>query len=239
MISAHSKHPKQSVFVTGTDTDAGKTFVSELLLLKAQQLGKSCFGLKPIAAGCELHEDPSTSEKLWKNDDALILQSASEPSQAYEIHNPIALPPAIAPHIAAKMQKIDLSVEQLLKDCESGLSQDVDFHLTEGAGGWLVPLNEEETLADFAKELSAELVLVIGMKLGCINHAMLTHALIKQSGLKLSGWVANHIDPEMSQQDQNFEYLVNHIDAPCLGRIPHSRGDKSALLPLIELPPIK
>jgi len=207
----------QRFFITGTDTDAGKTFVSSILLHLAQQQGLTCFGLKPVAAGCE-----ADAEHQWVNDDALALQAASAPAQRYPVHNPIALVPPIAPHIAAQEVDTLLSCESLVQQCQPGLNQDVDIQLVEGAGGWLVPLNEEETLADFAAQLDAEIILVVGMKLGCINHAMLTAELIRQSGLKLKGWIANHIDPAMSRPDENFAYLQSHIPAPCLGRIPHS-----------------
>ena len=204
-------------FVTGTDTDAGKTFVSSILLHHAQQSGFSCFGLKPVAAGCQ-----PDAEHQWVNDDALALQAASAPAQDYPIHNPIALAPAIAPHIAAAEIHVPLSSHGLLEQCQPGLQQAVDIQLVEGAGGWLVPLNERETLADFAQLLDADIILVVGMKLGCINHALLTQAMIQQSGLNLVGWVANHVDPDMSRADENFSYLNHHIEAPCLGRIPYS-----------------
>ncbi len=211
----------KKVFITGTDTDAGKTLVATTLLYKAQALGLTCFGLKPVAAGCDWH----SSSNQWQNEDALLLQRASQPAQEYSIHNPVALPQAIAPHIAAQLNQQALTVNNLVSVCTKGLQQKVDFHLVEGAGGWLVPLNNAETLADFAQRLATDLnydiVLVVGMKLGCINHALLTQQLILSSGLAIRGWVANHIDPEMSQQDANFDYLLSHIQAPCLGRIPY------------------
>lgn len=236
------------IFITGTDTDAGKTLVATTLLYKAQAQGFSCFGLKPIAAGCEwspIDVDQDQGKELkrgqWHNDDALLLQAASLPAQAYSIHNPIAFPQAIAPHIAATLNEQLLSVDSVLIACEIGLQQQVDFHLIEGAGGWLVPLNDDETLADLAQKLvkkqGYKIVLVVGMKLGCINHALLTQQLILNSGLNIVGWVANHIDPEMSEQDANFEYLLRHIKAPCLGRIPFSPNiPVKSLIQHIELP---
>lgn len=228
------------VFVTGTDTDAGKTLVATTLLYKAQSQGLSCFGLKPVAAGCEWSYSES-SQGQWHNDDALLLQAASQPSQAYTCHNPIALPDAIAPHIAAIRSHQPLTVNSILNACEHGLQQKVDFHLIEGAGGWLVPLNNEETLADLAQQLvnreGYKIILVIGMKLGCINHSLLTQRLILNSGLKIIGWVANHIDPNMKEQDANFKYLKQHIEAPCLGRIPFNpEVDAQKLVNYIELP---
>lgn len=227
----------KKLFITGTDTDAGKTLVATGLLLKAQSLGLSCFGLKPIAAGCEWHEN----SHCWHNDDALLLQQASSPSQDYCMHNPIALPEAIAPHIAASINQQTLCLPSLIEACQPGLKQTVDLHLIEGAGGWLVPLNDDETLADFAtylgQEMGYDIVLVVGMKLGCINHALLTQQLILAAGLNLVGWVANHVDPEMSAPDANFDYLSTHIQAPCLGRIPFNPNiSAQTMINFIQLP---
>lgn len=227
----------KKIFITGTDTDAGKTLVASTLLYKAQAQGLSCFGLKPVAAGCDWHE----ASQSWHNDDALKLQAASLPAQDYALHNPIALPQAIAPHIAAQLNQQTLTIKSLMQACEPGLQQAVDFHLVEGAGGWLVPLNEHETLADFAHGLvqqqGYDIILVVGMKLGCINHALLTQQLILNSGLSLKGWVANHVDPNMSEQDANFDYLASHIQAPCLGRIPYSPNTSAKqLIEYLDLP---
>jgi dethiobiotin synthetase len=224
------------IFITGTDTDAGKTFIATMLLYKAQSLGLSSFGLKPVAAGChwsvEQHADGE-----WHNDDALLLQQASSLKQPYAIHNPIAFPQAIAPHIAAVINQTPMVLADLIKACQPGLDQPADFHLIEGAGGWLVPINDQNTLADFAQQLSHDVILVVGMTLGCINHALLTQQLILATHLNFVGWVANHIDAEMSEQDANFSYLEQHIQAPCLGRIPFSpKTHPRDLLEHINLP---
>lgn len=231
------------IFITGTDTDAGKTLVATTLLYKAQAQGLTCFGLKPVAAGCEWSESQcdKSVQGQWHNEDALLLQAASLPAQDYSTHNPIAYSQAIAPHIAALLNNHELSIKSVLSACETGLQQAVDFHLIEGAGGWLVPLNETETLADLAQQLvdkqGYKIVLVVGMKLGCINHALLTQQTILNSGLDIVGWVANHIDPNMSEQDANFEYLQQHIKAPCLGRIPFSPNiPAEQLIQHIQLP---
>lgn len=233
----------KKIFITGTDTDAGKTLVATTLLYKAQAQGLTCFGLKPVAAGCEWSESQcgESIQGQWQNEDALLLQAASLPAQDYSTHNPIAYPQAIAPHIAASLNNHELNIKAVLSACETGLQQAVDFHLIEGAGGWLVPLNDTETLADLAQQLINEqeykIVLVVGMKLGCINHALLTQQMILNSGLGIVGWVANHIDPNMSEQDANFEYLQHHIKAPCLGRIPFSPNTPAKhLIQHIELP---
>lgn len=224
------------IFITGTDTDIGKTLVATILLYKAQSQGLSCFGLKPIAAGCHWSTEQKPAGE-WHNDDALLLQAASTCKQAYAIHNPIAFPQAIAPHIAAKINQTHLSLANLMGACKTGLEQKVDVHLIEGAGGWLVPLNDQSTLADFAQQLSHNVVLVVGMKLGCINHALLTQQLILNSGLKFSGWVANHVDTDMNEQEANFRYLEQHIQAPCLGRIPFSpKANPQDLIEYIQLP---
>jgi dethiobiotin synthetase len=239
-----NKNIMNKIFVTGTDTDAGKTLVATTLLYKAQAQGLSCFGLKPIAAGCEwsyVDQEQVQKQGQWHNEDALLLQASSQPSRAYTCHNPIAFPQAIAPHIAAILNEQILSVDRVLSACEVGLQQPVDFHLIEGAGGWLVPLNDDETLADLAQQLADKqgykIVLVVGMKLGCINHALLTQQLILSTGLEIVGWVANHIDPAMSEQDANFEYLLEHIKAPCLGRVPFSPNTSAKnLIQYLELP---
>jgi dethiobiotin synthetase len=224
------------LFITGTDTDAGKTLVATTLLYKAQSIGLSSFGLKPIAAGCHWSSEQNPAGE-WHNEDALLLQQASSLKQAYTTHNPVAFPQAIAPHIAAKINQAPLTLSSLLEHCKPGLAQQADVHLIEGAGGWLVPINEENTLADFAQQLNHDVILVVGMTLGCINHALLTQQLILTSNLNFVGWVANHIDPKMNEQDANFSYLEQHMKAPCLGRIPFSPGvHPRDLLDHINLP---
>ena len=209
----------QRLFITGTDTDTGKTLISAAYLLKAQRRGLTCLGLKPVAAGCE--QQPSSY--LMHNSDAQLHQQYSQPPQDYHIHNPIALQAAIAPHIAAQQEQRELSVDSLLRACQPALSQQPDLLLCEGAGGWLVPLNDDETLADFACALGAPVILVVGMKLGCINHALLSARIIQQSGVTLAGWVANQLPPRMSAAEENLQFLqhsFNQRNVPCLGVIP-------------------
>lgn len=204
-------------FLTGTDTDAGKTLVSQLLLYRAQTLNLRGFGLKPVAAGCETINDQLS------NSDARLLQQASSPSYDYSVHNPIALEAAVAPHIAAEQVGVELSVETLQTACKPAISLPTDVTLVEGAGGWLVPLNQQQTLADFATALNLPVILVVGMKLGCINHAMLSAEIILQSGLPLAGWIANHIDPDMLVAAENLNYLKGWFaekQVPHLGTVP-------------------
>lgn len=211
----------QRFFVTGTDTDAGKTLVTAALLLKASQQGLRAFGLKPVAAGCEQQQGQ------WRNSDALLHQQYSTPSAVYEEHNPVALAAALAPHIAAAYENKRLSVSDLMARCQPALAQPHDLLLVEGAGGWLVPLNNRETLADFASELGYDVILVVGMKLGCINHALLSEHAIRNSGLRLAGWVANSPAATMQAYEENYAFLQQHFSqagVPCLGAIPAING---------------
>ena len=154
-------------FVVGTDTDVGKTFISSALLGLARGRGLRCIGMKPIAAGCRLDAGS------LRSDDALSLMSASDTQIEYETINPIAFKPHIAPHIAAAQAGRALRAADLTAHCRAVVARAVDFVLIEGAGGWLVPINDTETLADVCVALNAAVILVVGMKLGCLNHALL------------------------------------------------------------------
>ncbi len=210
-------------FVTGTDTEVGKTFVSAALLRAASLNGLTSQGLKPVAAGCE------TISGALRNDDALTLIDASSGELPYEAVNPIALEPPIAPHIAAAEAGVELSARTLADHCLAQVMAD-QFTLVEGAGGWLVPLNERETLADLAVLLDLPVILVVGLKLGCINHALLTAQAIIASGLTLAGWVANAVVGEMDRQAPNIETLQHRLPAPHLGTLPRLNDDESAHL---------
>jgi len=222
---------KRSYFITGTDTGVGKTYVACALLRAAQATGLSTLGLKPIASGCEF------IDQQWRNEDALALQQSATLKFPYEKINPIALPLAIAPHLAAKAKSVNLSVELLMQHHNKLLPLPADFTLIEGAGGWLVPLNATETLADFVAAVKIPVILVVGIRLGCINHALLTAQAIHAYQLPLVGWVANCIDPNNQQQSDIIASLTTRLDAPCLGVIPfnslsnaHQQLDLSYLL---------
>lgn len=204
---------KKAFFITGTDTDVGKTFIAASLLIAAKERGLTTAALKPVAAGCE-----KTSEGL-RNADALLLQSVITQNLYYEQINPIALEAAIAPHIAAQQEKRSMSADRLAGFCR-GVLNTADFTLVEGAGGWRVPINPTESLADLAKVLRLPVILVVGVRLGCINHALLTVEAIRNDGLPLVGWVANCIDENMPAQQENIQSLMVRIPAPCLGVIP-------------------
>jgi len=201
-------------FVTGTDTAAGKTLVTSALLLAAREQGWRTIGLKPVAAGCRLHDGQ------WVNDDALLLQRCATEALDYAVVNPVALRCAMAPHIAAADEGVRLDVGQLLGHCRRARALPHDLLLAEGAGGWLVPLNERESMADLVAALGWPVILVVALRLGCLNHALLTAAAIRGAGLDLGGWVANSAGPPMERLDDNVAALRERLDAPCLGVVP-------------------
>jgi dethiobiotin synthetase len=202
----------KSYFVTGTDTEVGKTVISAGLLLAARAAGLSTAAVKPIAAGCD---------DAGHNEDALLLQSVITEQLSYEQINPVALKPAIAPHIAAAQAGKNLSAERLAGFCRGVMSSRADFVVIEGAGGWRVPLNHRETLADLARALQTPVILVVAMRLGCINHALLTAEAVRRDGLPLAGWVANCTGPEMDSYADNLATLRQLLPAPLLGEVPY------------------
>jgi dethiobiotin synthetase len=201
----------KSWFVAGTDTGVGKTAVSCALLNAAAQLGLRTAAVKPVAAGCDDH---------GHNEDALQLQSAMTASLEYSQVNPVALAAPIAPHIAANREGKSLQASRLAGLCRGVMFSEADFILIEGAGGWRVPLNPRETLADLAVQLQVGVILVVGMRLGCINHALLTAEAIRRDGLQLAAWVANQPGPRMDCHDENLETLRQMLPAPLLGDMP-------------------
>lgn len=225
----------KAFFIAGTDTGVGKTTVSCALLAAAKAKGLSTLALKPLAAGCE-----QTADGL-RNDDALALMAVMTEPLSYDEVNPVALAAALSPHLAAAEAGRRLSIQQLAGFTRGGLMRRADFKLVEGAGGWRVPISNRELLSALPKELGLPVVLVVGMRLGCLNHAILTVEAIARDGLRLAGWVANVIDPEMAALDENVATLSNMLSAPCLGVVPWLPGqsadviathlDISALLP--------
>ncbi|WP_298439135.1 dethiobiotin synthase [uncultured Ferrimonas sp.] len=198
-------------FVTGTDTDAGKTVVTAGLLAAA---GSGSLGLKPIAAGCE-----ATAAGL-RNSDALSLQAASGIKLPYEQVNPIAYQPAIAPHIAAQAEPEPLTVARLTPLLPTAAMAQASLCLVEGAGGWRLPLNHQQTMPQWVAQQRWPVILVVGMKLGCLNHALLTAEAIRHDGLQLVGWIANRVDADMSCYQQNLETLQAMLAAPMLAEVP-------------------
>lgn len=201
-----------SFFVTGTDTDAGKTFVSMALLQGLAQAGQQCIAAKPIAAGVEAD---------GKNQDAVFLQQAANLVLPYELVNPILFTEPVAPHLAAARHQRVIDEQLLDQNLQQLQSYKADYLLIEGAGGWLLPIAAERYLADWVSKQQLPVLLVVGIKLGCLNHAMLTVREIKRSGLPLLGWVANCVDPDMALLQENIDDLQQRIASPCLGVVPY------------------
>ncbi len=209
----------KSLFIAGTDTEVGKTFISLALLKQWQTMGLQTIAMKPVAAGCD---------EQGQNEDALALMQAMTIKQAYAQVNPVALKEPIAPHIAAAKHNKRITVSRLVGFARGLMLQKHDAFLIEGAGGWLCPLNNKETLADLAASLNMPVVLVVGMRLGCLNHALLTAQSIAQAGLPLAGWVANIIEPDMPELAQNIHFLKQRLAAPCLGVVPQVNSVEQA-----------
>ena len=205
-------------FITGTDTGSGKTLVTAALTLAIKKKGIAVIALKPVAAGGKF-----INQQL-QNTDALILMEAMDNQLPYENINPIIFEEAIAPHLAAEKLPEELSVGRIQSACDLS-AYNAETILIEGAGGWLVPLNDNQTFADYVVAESLSVIMVVGMKLGCINHALLTGSAIKHSGAILTGWVANCIDPNMDALQQNIQTLKQHLDAPLIGAIPRLNED--------------
>lgn len=201
-----------SLFVTGTDTDVGKTFISVAIIDLLKQNGLRVAAMKPIASGCD------TTEAGLRNDDALQLIQHANVDLPYDTINPYAFQAAIAPHIAAQQKNINIDLNKIKQNFEL-IQQQSDAVVVEGAGGWLVPINNTQTMADLAKVLNLPIILVVGIRLGCINHALLTVEAIKQSGLPLMGWVANNIEIN-AQSEQIVSILKLKITAPLLAEVP-------------------
>lgn len=214
----------KAYFVTGTDTGVGKTTVTCALLAAAKARGLSTLALKPIAAGCEL-----TADGL-RNSDALALQAEMTLSLSYQEINPVALPAALSPHLSAAAAGRRLTLVQIAGYCRGALMHKADFRLMEGAGGWRVPISDRELLSGLPKQLGMPVILVVGMRLGCINHAILTAEAILKDGVRLAGWVANVIDPEMEALEDNLKTLQGLLPAPCLGVLPWAPGETAGTL---------
>lgn len=222
--------PPSALYVTGTDTGIGKTLASAALLHALRARGGKAAGMKPIASGCEW------SDGGWRNEDALALQAASDPRPDYAQVNPFALPLPLAPEIAAAEAGVTLTVEPI-RAAFDALRAQAGSVVVEGVGGWAAPLSATLDQAGLARALRLPVVMVVGLRLGCLNHARLTAAAIAADGLACLGWIANEIDPAMARIDQNVELLRRHLPMPCWGRIPHAPGiDPADLAGALHLP---
>jgi dethiobiotin synthetase len=201
-------------FVTGTDTEVGKTLVSGALILKLREQGMKAIGFKPVVAGTYLD-----SEGLTQNEDIETLRLASNLGSLKLSLCPYVLDQPAAPHLVAKHQGLKLEMGVIAKAFQE-VQKHADYVVVEGAGGLLIPLNENEDLSDFAQAIDLPVILVVGMKLGCINHALLTYEALKARNLNIAGWVANSLSTEMPLLQENLQTLQVRMDAPFLGLIP-------------------
>lgn len=218
-----------AVFVTGTDTGVGKSLVSAALLHALAQHHARVVGMKPVAAGTDMVNG------VPANDDVLALRAASTCTVPPELDNPVLLPDPTSPHIAAQRAGVRITVAQLVHAYRA-LAQQADAVVVEGAGGFLVPLSETENGGDLAQALGLPVVLVVGLRLGCLNHAVLTAQAIAARGLTLAGWVANHIDPTLLAQTDNIAYLQGQLQAPLLATIAYQSAPDARAIAM-DLPP--
>ena len=204
-------------FITGTDTEIGKTYVASALIRYLAAQGFSVAGMKPVASGCHRMDEG------LRNDDALSLMAAANVDLPYDIVNPYAFEPAIAPHIAAAEagQVIDVGNISAIAS-----SIKADYLVIEGVGGWCVPLGDGQLLAELAKATAQEAILVVGVRLGCINHALLTAAQIARDGMHLKGWIANYVDPDMQVQNENLKTLRKLMPGPLLAELPWANSNQ-------------
>jgi dethiobiotin synthetase len=217
-------------FVTGTDTGAGKSVASAALLHALRAQGLRAVGMKPVASGCILTPDG------WRNDDALSLQDASHPVPAYDDVNPFALPEPLAPELAAADAGVEIGLQPILA-AYARLAAQANAVVVEGVGGWDAPLTATLDQIDLVRALDLPVVLVVGLRLGCINHARLTARAIEADGARLVGWIASDVDPGMARADDNFRLLRARLPAPCWGRLPHrAPPDPAALAAHLRLP---
>jgi dethiobiotin synthetase len=201
-------------FITGTDTGAGKTFATCALLQAARAAGKRALGMTPVASGCQW------TEHGWRNDDALALLAHGSAAVDYARVNPYALPAATAPEIAAALAGVEIELAPILA-AHASLSAQADLVFVEGVGGWLAPLSATLDQPALARALGLPVILVVGLRLGCLNHARLSTRAIVADGFVLAGWIAVDVDPALEFAGEYFEALRRVLPAPLLGRLPH------------------
>lgn len=212
-----------SIYVTGTDTGIGKTLVSSTLLHALRGRGLRAAGMKPVASGCVC------SGGEWRNEDALALQAAGEPGLAYADINPFALEHPLAPELAARDAGIEVALPPIL-DAHARLAAQADAVVVEGVGGWAAPLSASLMQADLVRALQLPVVLVVGLRLGCLSHALLSARAIAADGVALAGWIASHVDPSMERVADNIAMLRERLPAPCWGVLPHAPAQAPAAL---------
>lgn len=220
----------RGAYITGTDTGVGKTLASTVLLHRLRGSGLRAVGMKPIASGCE-----RTSEGL-RNQDALALLDASDPRPAYDDINPYPMALPTAPQLAARAMGVTVDPARL-RDAYARLAAQADAVIVEGVGGWAAPFDTGVEQADFVRMLGVPVILVVGLRLGCLNHARLSARAIAEDGARMIGWIGNSIDPLFPDRDDYIELLRDALPAPCLGVLPHaSDADPRTMAMLLSLP---
>ncbi|MFZ6649233.1 dethiobiotin synthase [Undibacterium sp. TJN25] len=219
--SAHPSMLRFSCFVTGTDTEIGKTLVSSALLHALGQRGLRSVGMKPVAAGASLQGGE------WHNEDVDMLNAASSVKLPVALVSPYLMRTPAAPHIVAVHEQVSISGAHIL-DCYAQLARQAEAVVVEGVGGFCVPLTDDLDTADLAQQFALPVILVVGMRLGCLSHALLTVEAIAARGLTLAGWVANTVDADMQYAEENLQALSRRIAAPLLGHIPRLSEPTSA-----------
>ncbi|NOQ15569.1 MAG: dethiobiotin synthase [Methyloprofundus sp.] len=204
----------QGYFITGTDTGIGKTWTSLALMQYFQEKGKTVAGMKPVAAGCEIIDGQ------LKNDDALQLQEQSSIELPYSLVNPYAFSQPVSPHIAAKKAGKEVDILHIQKEYLK-LATLVDVVIVEGVGGWMVPLNDSQDVSNLAEQLNLPIIIVVGMRLGCINQARLTFAAINRLGGCCEGWIASCVEEDMDELDANIKTLEAFAGMPLLAIFPY------------------
>jgi dethiobiotin synthetase len=204
------------LFITATDTDAGKTYVAKLLTAALVKLNFNVAVFKPISAGCK--PQYTAEGTVLINEDAQLLQQQANCGQSINEINPIAFEPAIAPHIAAQLINVEIKLSDITDGFKNVIAIDSDIVITEGAGGWRLPLGNGKYLSEFAQQTKQQVILVVNMKLGCLNHAMLTYEAILADGLTCIGWIANCTE-SMNYLDENIAELSSLISSPLIAKL--------------------
>lgn len=210
-----------AVFIAGTDTGVGKTFVTCALLHALRAAGVRAVGMKPVASGCM-----ATPAGL-RNDDALALIAASDPRPDYALCNPFAFAEAVSPHLAAAGQRAEVTMAPI-ENAFARLAGNADVVLVEGVGGWLAPLSPTLQANAIPRALGLPVILVVGLRLGCLSHAQLTVRAIQADGCRLVGWIGNAVDPAMERRQDNLDSLARLLQAPCLGMLGHGADAAAA-----------
>ena len=214
-------------FITGTDTGSGKTAIACAVIRRLRAAGWRVAPFKPIAAGAILQDG------AWRNDDALQLLSAAGGDWVYDQINPYCFPDPVSPHIAARQAGVTVDLAHIVQVAQH-LAAQADLLVVEGAGGWLAPLTETQTVADLAQALGFPVLLVVGLRLGCLNHAQLSTQAIQQAGVSLVGWMGTQLDPEMPYLADNIETLQNRLPSLFRGTVPYGQTEQTDYVAWVE-----